>query len=73
MAEIPNISNRVNGQIGNNVNNFTEEVKEYIIILIICICVFILINLITCCVVIFNRKSIKKIENKTRGPQTWVI
>jgi hypothetical protein len=58
MAEIPNF------------NSFTDEVilklKDYITILIICICVFILINLITCCVVIFNRKSIKKIENKIR-------
>ena len=58
MAEIPNF------------NSFTDEVilklKDYITILIICICVFILINFITCCVVIFNRKSIKKIENKIR-------
>ncbi len=67
MADIQNISNRVNEQIDNNfIEKVILELKDYLIILIICICVFILINIITCCVVILNRKSIKKIENKTK-------
>lgn len=64
-----NIQNGINNQVGN-LNIFTEkvisELQTYIIIAIILLCLFIIINLITCCVVVLNRKSIKKIENRAR-------
>lgn len=63
------IKNGINNQVGN-LNMFTEkvisELQTYIIIAIILLCLFIIINLITCCVVVLNRKSIKKIENRAR-------
>lgn len=63
------IQNGINNQVGN-LNIFTEkvisELQTYIIIAIILLCLFIIINLITCCVVVLNRKSIKKIENRAR-------
>ena len=63
------ISEQVGGQIGENFNVLTKEVitslQYYIIILIVCLGVFILINLITCGLVIVTTKTVKKIEKKT--------
>lgn len=64
MAEISNI---VNEQISNNfIEKVISALQDYLIVLIICICVFIIINITTCSIVILNRKSIKKIENKIK-------
>ena len=63
------VGGQVGGQIGENFNVLTKEVitslQYYIIILIVCLGVFILINLITCGLVIVTTKTVKKIEKKT--------